>query len=556
MLDRNWIKNQFQSFLNYISELFIRVYTIMPEDNVLLALPNGTRFKTLGYYDSFDGFGGTYMVRDNYLYGAKKIDKGNGSFRYLILCNGGNADEIDVCRYGIRPTRQAIGSETNVNYAISNSSIMASFFDGTFTVRNGMILKFPSGRFFFKDTINLRTRDCHIQGTMSPRPKLDIQATGGYGNGTVLVFPYLANGEVALELGNSTVSDLTVFGNPETYSFVVNRDGALATTTGVTSGEISASDVITETIKQENGSDIQCIGIHSEGANVIKNVCVAHFYEGMWFKTANTYIDNIQCNQCHTGLSIGNDTKCRGIYGWGVHTLLEVRGSISSACQVRVDSCVNVVHLLGGSKINLTDIDGDWCTDSVILVGDSAHTNSIENCVIVGLHGRCSMLSGGFDRRNAKTDIREVSDTTKYGLIRVANGCGFRFNYVVMDSIGGSTYIDGAQYMRTPTVALTFESGSNGKLKGNHFLIRSSKDAVDGTLLYTYNTAEDIRKAFMLGSNNSMRIDTEETTFYVNGTNIRSVVDSLNEVASSMDGFETLVLASTDFADLQSRLQN
>ena len=256
----------------------------------------------------------------------------------------------------------------------------------------------------------------------------------------------------------------------------------------------------------------------------MQNVAVSGFYTGCNCSTSNLYIDNFYAHACHIGLSIGNDIKCKGVFGWDVYCLLQMRGSISSAVQVRVDSCVNVVNLQGGSSLVLEDVDGDYCTDSLIFVGkyDGSWAN-VNSCHITNIHGRCCCLNSIPTSQN-RPSLKDMGTETKgYGTIRVGEYCSFYNNSILnVAAYNGNPFDTGDKY-KFPHNVFTFglHEWHNANLSNNYLLVQSPdidantdlKDFFDEIIQTAYKTGNTY-----LVPNISFRLETARgSVFYDNG---------------------------------------
>lgn len=386
-------------------------YDTMPSTEDLLAMSSGTIFKTLGFYNEKDGHGGYYLITTSATTARGGLKLNNeGTIKYLIALDmpqGKATNYIDVCRYGVR--EYGIGTvdfstiTVNNTYAHTNSDIMSRMVEGG----RGSYFQFPIGRFFFESPLSFTGNNTYgIRGSSSPSGTVSASYTG-YGQSvgaTTLYFPFLTDGQVAITIGNANIENIALMGNPNTYNFAIDRAKTITT----------PSEAITETITTSGGSEVKCTGINKTGTGFIKNVNVFNFYLGTTIATGNTYVSCFYARACHTGLSIGNDIKCVGIYGWAVHTLLEMRGSLASATQVRVDSCVHAVRIIHANAITLTDIDGDFCTDSLLIIGNGTNGKIVQQSVFTGIHGRCCTLKSYDYTQTNSPDVRSLADTSGY----------------------------------------------------------------------------------------------------------------------------------------------
>lgn len=488
----------------------IQIFDTMPANEVLLAMPNNFVFETRGFYSKTDGHGGKYKIltsADNARGGIKLNTEGTN--KYLVAIDqqqGAAMDYIDVCRYGIREYgKNTIDFSTitkSNTYAESNSAIMSKFVEAD----RGTYFQFPVGRFFFETPLSFTGNNTYgIRGASSPCGTTDSSYKGyaqSVGTAT-LYFPFLTNGQVAITVQNANLENFELVGNPTTYNIAFDRSKTVS----------APNEVVTETIATSEGADVKCTGISKTGNGFVRNVNVFNFYLGATFTTGNHYIENFYARQCHTGLSIGNDIKCVGIYGWAVNTLLEMRGSLASAVQVRVDSCVHAVRIINGNAITLTDVDGDYCTDSLIAVGDGTSGKAVQQSVFAGIHGRCCVLKAYDNTQTTSPDVRELADTSGYGVIRVENNCTFQDNIVIPNRIGNDQFDSGAftnsSKYRTPDILITFGATST-VVKRNQFKFNDA----------TIDDATDILKSVQTKSGASARFDLFNGTYFMDGSTI------------------------------------
>ena len=487
-------------------------FKTMPSEEVLLTLPAYKTFYVQGFYNERDGHGGYYMIGN---YRSEEVARGGlkiGTSKVLIpfdAPNGRKSNVIDVCRLGVREFNQGeinFSSITLENtYAEINSNIIANLN----AINYGSHLKFPEGRFFFKDPINL-PHQSGISGTNVPNAMWSgFLSSANSPSGTALFFPWLTNGQYAINTDFGNIENLVIVGDPNTYKFHIDRTKT-----------VSAPDqVVAETIAMDGETQIKCYGLKKSNFGYIKNVCVWNFYNGIYCTTANIYIHSVYCRSCHFGVNVGNDTKLIGVYGWDCHTLLRVRGSITSAIQLRIDSCVNVVNVLEGSGITIMDVDGDYCTEELIKIGGNDEWHNVRFNVFIGIHGRCNALKAYDSTQGESPDVRDLADTSGYGIIRVEPKATFTNNYIVIDLPGGANPFDGHEgeptNYRTPTIIATYGNSSNTSLAGNQFEING------GSYI---RTADDVKKNFQIntvsGRVTAGRVDVARGTFFIDGATV------------------------------------
>ena len=452
-----------------------RKFDVMPSIEQLFELPLNKNFYCYGFYDKEDGNGGYYYLSDNkYLSGTRKLTL-NGVDRYLvpIYSSGTRVNSIYVARLGIRGVND-ISSEITIadSYAQLNSDILSAIKNTSMRAT----LIFPEGKFVFKEPIDLTARQYGIKGARVPQVADAPLTYAGYTSGTILYFPFLANEETAITINFGNIEDVAIIGGKNVYDLVIDRTKTIS----------APNEVITETIGTDaNTNEIKCYGLKKLNSGYIRNVYISHFYNGAYVQTSNTYISNFYAQKCNLGLSIGNDTKCVGVYGWGVHTLAEIRGSISSICQLRVDSCVHAVNVVSGNKIVLTDIDGDYCTEELIKIGKDGAWGSVNKSVFTGIHGRSCCLKAYNVKDNPNgIDVRTLGKNTEgYGLIRINKNTSFVNNYVVIAGDGTGNPFDSQSDYSCPRIIVTH---------GDNVLSTKNYYVVEGAI----ETDDDIKQSF------------------------------------------------------------
>lgn len=491
-------------------------FDTMPSNDRLAIMPNGTKFRTKGFYTIGDGAGGYYEISGDTQSGALQITDN----KYLIAIYSENTinNVINVERYGIRPTKadlRNISSDTTGLYASENSSILSKII----TPKPNTVFQFGYGKFVFSEPIDL-VQNYSIVGSCTPIDKEPVDWDKNYG--TVLCFPFLTDGQSAISIGQGNIENIIVLGNYNTYYINFDRTKTIT----------APSEVVVESIATNNGNEVKCTGIHKSNKGYIQNVAVYGFYTGCYCDTANIYINTFYACRCHFGLSVFRDTKSIGVYGFNVHTMATIRGSVSSIIQLRVDSCVHAVNVYSGYCVNLVDIDGDYCTDSLITIGNpNGNTGGLFNASFTGIHGRSSTLKA-YEKSQNGIDISTLGrDTIGYGVIRVLDNTNVYDSYFELNNIGGRDPFDaGANTYECPHVAFTFGANVNAKkLTGNVFSVPSNDIA----------TKEDILKVFQTFNGMTARIDSNSGTYYINGTNVEADLTE-NELSSDID-FTTLL---------------
>ena len=393
------------------------VFDIFPSDEVLNSLPMNSTFEVKGFYEVGD------MPKCMY----QKLG-------YAQNC-------IKKATYYIKPITDSestlflpyLGIRSGAKYSVQNSDIIAKT-----DFKFGSVLKLPTGDYYFDRPLNLAGNQLSLIGecmsfTFDPNTK----------GITILVFNNLAESEKAITVGAGTLSNITVRGNMNHYNYSIDREKTY---------------VDKENIEQET-CVVKCYGIFGGSITNITNVRVEYFYYGCYLNTNNIYITDFYARKCHIGLSIGSDTKCKGIYGWDVHTLLQMRNSISSAVQVRADSCHHLVHLTGYSAgIQLTDLDGDYCVGSLIKVGVYNEDSNIEDVVINGVTGRACCINAydtSKDTKPTSSNITEISDVSNWGFISVENQTKLNGAIITIakSDISGNPFDSSSTY-KTPPILL------------------------------------------------------------------------------------------------------
>ena len=485
-------------------------YSTMPSTVELLALPNNTVFETDGFYTQRDGCGGKYIISTSTLRGGLELTDGTNTRYLCVLDDYGNpANEIDVCKYGIREYTGNLYTDTITKentYAIQNTYIITHIY----LMKQLGTFKFPKGRFVFAEPLDLRERNITFEGACSPVISAGsdyIANTSDSSPATILCFPFLQNGETAITT-RYNISNLIVYGNFKTYDIAFDRTKTIT----------APDEVVTETITD----NIECTGIASTSSAVIQNVLVAGFYKGIERPNpASGYFFNISFIRCHYGINLGGDNKTIGVYGWDVHTLIRVAGAeLQSVEQARVDNCVHMVELRGCKGVTLHDFDGDYCTDSMVLVDGDA-----EAVIATAFHARCNMLKS-YDGTNADPiDVRDLADTSGYGIIRIGNSrhlknCHFSFN-----RIGGQNPFDTTSNYKTPETVLTMDNWA--KFEDCTF-----------ELPITADNGDYILSLFQTNTNCKSRVDTSSGTYYIEGTTVQEDNPSTNIDFSTLLGGE------------------
>lgn len=301
----------------------------------------------------------------------------------------------------------------------------------------GATLILPIGDYYFSETIDLYKNQLSLKG---------YQTTFSQDNAecgcTTLHFENLLDGQSAIKLATGSLSNVKVKGNINNYSYKIDR-----TKTYVDKINIEKEIFINKTI-----------GLSGGAITNIQNVVVENFYYGAKLDSGNIYINNFFSNSCHIGLSIGSDTKCVGVFGWYVHTLLEIRNSSSSAIQVRGDSVHHLVSLVGySSGIYLSDLDGDYCLGSLVTVGVKDVYGSVEDLIINGLRGRCCVLHAydtTKDNKPSTTDISNENIVDEWAMISVNNKNSIKGAKISISGINSSNPLDVQSNYLLPSIII------------------------------------------------------------------------------------------------------
>ena len=506
-------------------------YDIMPTNDELCAMSNGTIFNTKGFYSVGDGNGGNYKISTSSIVGSRAITNTAGTTTvYLVYLDADTLNEIDLCKLGVRAFTGSLTSKTAAStYATANSDIIDAIVLATYSY--GQTWRLPKGRFYFERTIDLSTSNKirNLKGAEQPRNSGDIATSVTHRCGTMLFFPFLDSGDAAIISGQGNIEDVAIIGDPNNYSITFDRTKTISDPT----------NVITETIAEVDNSEYQAIGLNKKGSGYVKNVFIRNFYTGyITASVTNIYMQNVYAYMCHIGFSVLNDTKIIGIYGWNVHTLLKVRGSLVSATQVRVDSCVNAVQMVGTIRgCTLIDVDGDYCTESLIQIGDGSTSTNARQNTFIAIHGRCCALKSYDSVNGTKPSAADLTAATSsgYGVIHVATKAHCHDNYFEVSSMGGNPFDTASDYL-LPKIVFTSENVTTVDLTHNHIIL-NDEDFADSEAY--------IKSIVMFGTTDkvSYRIDAAEMTYYINGDLIyRNYIDlPTSSEASTLIGNSSLV---------------
>ena len=470
------------------------LYDIFPPDNVLDSMPMNQVFEVMGFYSKGD------IPRTSYI---KTHQTPNSIIKdgYYVKPINHEKNSVYLPAFGIRE-----GS----TYANSNSDVLSNIDIGF-----GATLYVPSGKFYFDRPIDLKTKQLSLKGNASSFNP-DLNTTGL----SSMFFYNLADGESAIISGAGSVSNIVLRGNPNDYRYSINRDNTY----------INKDNIETEMVNNK------CIGI-SGGVNTsIDNVSVSNFYYGANLDSGNIYIHNIYFRACHTGLSVGSDTKCIGVYGWNIHTLLEIRSSLSSAIQVRADSCHHLVQLIGNgtSGVYLNDLDGDYCLGSVVRFGnaDGSTQHYFTGITINGVTGRhaCyNVYDTNADQKPTSSNITGEEDVSNWAFISAESRTNINGAIITVSnpSLSSNPKDEHTPY-KTPPILFAHASGYSVITFITNFLnsygtngnITITKDGILDTLglLSGYANAARLRFDMPSGTYYVRKVSNYETNVYIEST--------------------------------------
>lgn len=531
----------------------IKVYDTMPSEADLIAMSNNTYFRTLGFYSKDDGAGGLYKITGEWKRGTRVLQTSPRKVLHALNDDGADlSNEVHLIRYGVRSynTNTDINWETITptnTYASANSDIVESLYS---VANYGANLVLPSGRFFFERPLALNRNGAQVglRGDSSVWQRSNY-IYSAYIAGTTLYFPFLTNGQTAVTVSLANIENVSIIGSPLTYDLSIDRTKTIT----------APDEVVTETIKTVDDTQVKCTGLSKTGNN-ITNVFVAQFWQGIYCQTSNIYITNVFVNRCHFGVNLGNDIKCIGVYGREVYTCVRIRGSLTSLVSTRVDSCVHVLSMIGGSGCTITDLDGDYCTESLIII-EGDNWSSIQKCVFTGIRGRCCTLKSYDTTQSDGVDVRTLQDTSGYGVIRVEGNSQFYDNIIELNHIGGSNPFDSSSNYATPKIVMTM--ANNNRLTGRNLFKFSDIEA---------NNIEFFKKIHQASSgtvNASARFDVYHNTYiFSSGGNVitmpqrllndatpsSSTTYSSEKIDGIFNALKSIVTDSTDFADFQTKI--
>lgn len=363
------------SIKNFVSTEGITSYDTFPSDSILNGLPMDSVFEVRGFYNVGDMPRCAYQKVSWCPNGIKK----NGYYIKPITSDEGT---VFLPQIGIR---------TGSGNAERNSNILKNT-DFSFAAT----LRLPIGDYYFNETIDLKSNQMSLIGECM-HYSIDDNSKAF----TVLNFKNLADGGKGIIIGAGTLANLGIRGNKEHYNYHIDRDQTYTNKNGI----------------EQETCNRKCYGVYGDATITnINNVYTEYFYWGAYFFTGNFYINNFYSRACHVGLCIGGDIKCKGVYGWDVHTLLEMHKSISSAIQVRADSCHHLVHIHDNPYgLYLADLDGDYCIGSVVRIGNEGESwGSVEGLTINGITGRHCTYNAFHQSNDAVPTASNITDDVRH----------------------------------------------------------------------------------------------------------------------------------------------
>lgn len=482
LVTKKYVDNKVKTDINDIANQLksIKVFETFPNDTILESLPVDSTFEVKGFYSTGDMQ--KCLYRKTTQYTANSIAKANST--YYIKPITSNENIVFLPYYGIRAGKQ---------YSSQNSTILSNI-----TLKHGTTLKLPVGDYYFENPMDLKTKQLSLIGEcMSFTPDSN---TNGI---TKLIFNNLQEGQSAITIGTGSLFNVCILGNSEHYDYTIDRSKTYTDKNNI----------------EKEVSTIKNYGIKGGAITTINNVVVQNFYYGAYLDTSNIYINNFFARKCHIGLSIGGDTKCKGVYGWDIHTLLQIRNSISSAIQVRADSCHHLVHLIGYSgSIYLADLDGDYCLGSLLKIGNAGEWGSIGSLTVNGMHGRACCLNV----YNTETDTAPTSsnvteaEVSNYGFISIEKNNRLDGAIITLNAIINDNPLDGASNYLTPQILIA-SAGVCYAMFNTTFL---STYGTDGSIRITKQNL--LNSVALLGdsaNNTRISINTNSAIYYINKTN-------------------------------------
>ena len=475
----------------------IKTFEIFPSDEELINLNLDETFEVKGFYVEGDI---NKCLYKKVSYSQNALQKNGFCIKPITNCSN---KKIYLPFIGIKEGKE--NSE-------KNSTILSNL-----SLAFGTTLELPDGHFYFKNTIDLKSKQCSLKGNYITFTS-DLN-TGGI---TFLHFEELKEGEKAITLATGGLSNIVVVGNKEDYNYNINREQTY----------INPQSIENEICNKK------ITGIYGGSTTTLENVYVKNFYKGCYLESGNIYINNFFARNCHYGLSIGNDTKCMGVFGFDVHTLLQIRGSISSAVQVRGDSVHHLVNICGGntSGVHLTALDGDFCVGSVLTIGEHDVWGTVSNLVINGITGRFCAYNAydkSVDEVPTSNNITDSSDISNWAFISVYQKNNLDGAYITTSTSLSSNLMDKASNYYTPPILMA--GGANCKIIACINTMYGSYYATDGSIKINRELLLNTFKFFSSNTNNTrIAINTPSNVYYYHKPNpntiniTRGVTESLS----------------------------
>lgn len=466
---------QIEEYLGKISLFF----ETMPTDEELISLPDNAYFTTKGYYTNLDGAGSTYFITKERISCAKKITltDNDGNIietRYLRDTSELNNGKINLLHYGLKRVMKNddLSNEEKNAYGKINNDIWNSI-DNCDT--NNPIIYIPAGTYYFNEPIKASQITSSNAMTLVGDGAISRMFMGTKG-ATILAFHSLKDNEIAITINLGGARNLSIIG--EQYSISFDRSKCID----------EPDNVITEVY------DVMTTGM-SFGGGTLENVSVNGFYTGINIKTTNSYNNMLRFSNCHYGLVCGNDNKFIGLYGWNVYTLFKPLWAIVSATQLRVDSCVHVIEIDYMTGLQITDLDGDWCTGSLIHINGSLKNSSLKG--IMGRHSCLAIYDSSTEEFVKPSDIN-VDDYLKYGLISMKTSAVLSNNYIECTATASNPLDSSSNYRTSPIIISAHKFCAI-----DNTTIRVNQDIFSPTEQY----AKDI--CFIGGTNNIIKFTIE-----------------------------------------------
>ena len=469
------INSQLETNTNELKK--IKTFKIFPSDEELNNLNLNETFEVKGFYNEGDI---NKCLYKKVSYSQNAIQKTGFCIKPITNCSN---KKIYLPFIGIKEGKE--NSE-------QNSTILSNL-----SLAFGTTLELPDGHFYFKNTIDLKSKQCSLKGNyITFTPDLN---TGGI---TFLHFEELEEGEKAITLATGGLSNIVVVGNKEYYNYNINREQTY----------INPQSIENEICNKK------ITGIYGGSTTILENVYVKNFYNGCYLESGNIYGTNLYCRNCHIGISVGSDTKLKGIYGWNVHTVLEIRSNISSAIQVRGDSIHHLVHLNGSScnGIYLCDLDGDYCLGSILKIGTKGKWHSTKGLVVSGITGRHGVLKC-YDKTKdeiiTSNSILTSDEIDSYSFISIMPQNHLYCATFILNGGISSNPLDKSSNYLTPEVL--FGIGENCNVHG--ITVITNFKTSNSNEKFTKDIFKNLIKSFSIVANNTnIALITSKGNFYYN----------------------------------------